>query len=50
MAVVLEIAEDMNDVVELEELEGNGLLSSLKELMSLISMSENSKSKVLVSL
>ena len=50
MAVVLEIAENKNDALELETLKTDGIIESLGDLMSAVNMHENGKNKILIEL
>jgi hypothetical protein len=49
-AVVLEIAENGNDAVELDKLRIDGVIESLGDLMSAVNMHENGKNKILIEL
>ena len=49
-AVVLEIADDTTNAVELEQYKVDGLIDSLSDLMSVVHMHENSQSKILLEL
>ena len=48
--VVVEIAEDMSDAVEIAQLKQEGIIESLHELMAVVEMSEEGQVKVLVEL
>lgn len=48
--VIIEITEDESGAVEIESLQEEGIIASLKELSSLVNMSEYGKTKVFVSL
>ncbi|MDF1884504.1 beta-ketoacyl synthase chain length factor [Sulfurimonas sp. SAG-AH-194-C21] len=50
VAVVLEIAKDESGAVEIENVKEEGVIDSLQELMTLVLMSDKSKTKVFVSL
>ncbi|MCF6172166.1 MAG: beta-ketoacyl synthase chain length factor, partial [Campylobacteraceae bacterium] len=50
VAIVLEIAEDSKDALEIEKTKTRGLIASLQDLMSVVKMSENGKNKILVEL
>ncbi len=49
-AVVLEIAEDMKDAKEIQNLKVPGIMDSLQDLMSVVNMHENRVDKILVEL
>jgi len=48
--VVIEIAQDESDALELESLKDGGIIDSLSDLVTLVNMSEKGDSKVFISL
>lgn len=48
--VVLEIAQDDNDAKEIADLQEEGIIESLEDLMSVVQMNKNGDSKLLISL
>ncbi len=49
-AVVVEVAQDLSDAVEIEDFRTEGIIDSLQDIMSVVNMHENKKDKILIEL